>query len=181
MPTTDIIQTVGVIFSILLGTAALIMNLVQIKALMKQLKSSTSALIATRLDSLNQAEFDHPEVYSQLSKPYDPNDASQYQATLLMDMRLTLYQDVYEQHKHYGLLGKEEYETWLKAMRNTFQTPFARSYWQQIAWQYWIEGFRAVIDEIINEAKLLNERRAVDPPPNNGMHPTPRHAASRQS
>ena len=153
----DSIETIGIIFSILLGAAALIMNAIQMKLLVKQAKSSTSALIATRLDELNKTAFEHPEVYEELSKPYEHPEGYEGRAALLLDMTLTLFEQVHIQHADYGLLDEQEYQVWMNVLRHRLRSLFVIGYWA-VTKEFYGTSFRDEVERIIESNNKIEEK-----------------------
>jgi hypothetical protein len=148
-------QTVGIIASIILGMVTLIVSVTiavyQMRLQIRQIRSSTAINIALQLDQLNLSALDHPEIYDQLGKPYLQRPGKgRDRAALLMDIRLNLFDQIYTQHKKYTLIEKDDFEVWIRVIKDMFQTePYALGYWKTTKHVY-DPHFVALVDKMLD-------------------------------
>ena len=138
----DILQTAGIITSFL-------MAFVQLRLYMKSLNASSHASILARLDSLNRLIFDNIEEYSKLKEKYDDSKfVEDDRRTHLMDIILSLFEEVYFQHYKYGFISKEVMNAWERTVKATFEFSYARGYWNNVKGEY-PESFKKYVDQLL--------------------------------
>jgi hypothetical protein len=159
----DIIQTIGIISSILIGAITSLLVYWQIKAQTKQIKSSTDAMIAAQVDEINRLLFEHPEVFPALEEPYPVAGLREGDRRYhLMHLILNNFEQVFLQHKHYGYIDSTRWDSWnTRIITAIMKKPYAVGHWEALGWQY-PDEFQKFIEDMKREQLA----------PNNGMHPT---------
>jgi hypothetical protein len=172
----DLIQSYGVIISILLGFVAIVFNTFQsrilsrqlkisedqAKELLKQAKVNTSSLLANRLDEMNELHLQYPEIEEEMNTDYVHSTEGKA-VSLLSHRRWNLYDLIYF-HYSEKLFPKEEFLIWKAIIKLTFvKKKYSRGHWKANR-IYYGHGVRKVIDEILVEAMTEIEEKHKEEP-----------------
>lgn len=156
------IQIAGDIFSIVLGMISLILGAIslfaifrQIRLQNRQLRASTSALLAAQLDQLNktlleyiQLDVSGPEAYASLT------EHERTQCRLLYHLRFNLLEQTFLQYHQHRLLDQQDWQPWHRMIEHEFAKPQLRAYWSQVKHQY-DTRFSHVVDSAIGRIIML--------------------------
>jgi hypothetical protein len=146
----DTIQTIGIIGSLVVATASIIVSIWQSRLQTKALESATYAQLQSRVDALNAFLIDHrdllAELYPQVGQDHEPAFTVR---ALIMDRFLSLFEEIYTQKHKYHLLDDDVWQAWVRTMEVTLdQGPQARDHWRANRSMY-PSGFRAFIDDLM--------------------------------
>lgn len=149
MQQTDIIQTISIIFSILLGATSIWLVSRQIRIQTKQIKSSVISVITTQVDEINRLLFEYPEVYPDLDKPYledlgEKGDRRHH----LMHLILNHFEHVFHQHNQFGYIDSSHWKAWRRMMAEIMKKSYANGHWKATKSQYTLE-FQKFIEDIL--------------------------------
>lgn len=150
----DIIQTFGIVGSILIGALGSLLVYRQTKAQTKQIKSSTDAMIAGQVDEINRLLFEYPEVFPELEKPFPMSGLGEGgdRRYHLMHLILNNFEQVFLQHKHYGYVDSARWNSWnTRIITAIMKKPYANGHWEAMGWQY-PDDFREFIEDRRREA-----------------------------
>jgi hypothetical protein len=146
----DTIQTSGIIGSLVVATASIIVSIWQSRLQTQALKSATYAQLQSRVDALNAFLIDHRDLLAELG-PQDgqDNEPALTVRALILDRFLTLYEEIHTQKYKYHLLDDEVWQAWARTMEVTLgQWPHARNHWRANRSMY-PSGFQAFIDDLM--------------------------------
>ena len=146
----DTIQTIGIIGSLVVATASIIVGIWQSRLQTKALESATYAQLQSRVDGLNAFLIDHRDLLAELG-PQDAqgNEPALTVRALIMDRFLTLFEEIHTQKHKYQLLDDEVWQAWVRTMEFTLnQGPHAQDHWRANRSMY-PSGFRAFIDGLM--------------------------------
>jgi hypothetical protein len=154
----DIIQTIGIIVSILIGAASSLMVFWQIKVQTKQIKSSANSRLATQVDEINRLLFEYPDVFQRLEESYPVDDlgSTHDQRHFLMYLILNNFEQAFLQHKHYGYIDNMRWRFWPRIMTEILNKPYFSGHWQRVHKQY-PEDFQKFIEEMMSQQLVLNK------------------------
>jgi hypothetical protein len=146
----DTIQTIGIIGSLFVATASIIVSIWQSRLQTKALESATYAQLQNRVDALDAFLIDHRDLLAEID-PQDgqDNDSALTVRSLIMDRYLTLFEEIYTQKHKYHLLDDEVWLAWARLMEVTLdQGPHLRDHWRANRGIY-PSSFHAFIDNLM--------------------------------
>lgn len=148
MPTTDVIQTIAIVFTFFL-------IVYQNKVLSNSLKANITASLAERLDEINKYLMDHPEMYADLGKPYPGGDKVKRKdpRPILVDRLINLHNEVFDNNK-LGLIDKVTWAGWQNTLEKNIKLDFFAGHWKEEKGIY-AHDFQMHVDEMIE--KLSSE------------------------
>ena len=149
----DIIQSVGIILSIVLV-------IWQVRVQIKQMKATANALIYSKVDETNRLMFEHPDVFPKLNEPYPGGDLPESgdRRYHLMHIFFTTFEQVFFYQKTHKFLEQSDWNSWTRVMSEILQKPYARGHWGDIKSQYSMD-FQKFIDELPRE--LITAKRSL--------------------
>lgn len=156
------IESVGIIVASLGVIVSVLALTLQIRVQIRQMKSSTSVLLSSRMDAINLLQLEHPEIFDELEKPYLPlPGVRQSVAELVTDLKFTLFEEIYMQYTKFRLIDREDWLLWKESIKENLWFPFITGgYWEESK-KYYAPQFVAEIEQIIHEHQLEGRRRHV--------------------
>ena len=150
---SDTIQTVGIIFSIALGAISLLVGAYQARLMTQQMRSTSSETNLGHLMQLNQWSLENAEI--DLTKlagdQYGARDVEERKAQILTDMWLMLLEEVFYQHRTFGIYSAEHWDTWERVLLNLGRSEFVRAHWTVMREEF-DDEFVRVVDKVFVEA-----------------------------
>lgn len=152
----SIVETIGILFSILLGITSIVFGAIQLRNQNRQLKAATSTLFSSRLHELNQALLEYAEIdfelqgNNQLRPLADLPPLQRTRLQLQLIMRYNLYEELFVQHKKYQTMDSSDWLAWRRTIKQEFGRSRVREYWHQVKSLYDLDFVEAV-DNIIAE------------------------------
>mgnify|MGYP005848479117 CR=1 FL=1 len=150
MPWIDIVQTIGIIASILFAWR-------QMRITAKSIEARTYSEIARRLDQINSILISSPQAlaaFSKLNEPYPGQNREYYSEYYsdarahLMDMFLTILEQAYFSFYKYRFISSEGWNAWRRTAEKLLVMPYAAGHWNRVKDEY-PESFREFIDDLI--------------------------------
>jgi len=118
----DLLQTVAIISSILLGVW-------QVRAHTAQLRSSQLQSYTDGFNELNLLGFGTLDHYNELSKEYDPKTGPTERPFYFLGLAVSNFHNAYLQYKEYGSMTKEFWESQAPFLFLYLDTPYGRGWW----------------------------------------------------
>lgn len=148
MNTIDILQTVGIVGSILLG-------IWQVRAHTAQLRLEHSHKLTEGFNELIMVGFNHPEIFDELSKPYKHKKVVRDRAWWLLAYMSNKFERAFHQYRDYGALSKKTWEEFAPLILIWLQTTYGTGFWEKMT-----DDFSHTVDKeyIAYINSLLNEK-----------------------
>lgn len=142
MSTVDIIQTLGIIFTIVVA-------IFQMQIFIKAEKASIVTRISERNDALLNDIIVHYETIKNFSKPFNPKMAVCFGDPRVSTMYriLNFFDEMFFYHKQ-RFVSKHTWELYQSTLKKFVCNRFATTFWQYARDEY-NPGFQAFIDSII--------------------------------
>jgi hypothetical protein len=144
MSVLDLLQTVAIVFSILLGVW-------QVRAHMKQLRLDQMHKFYDGFNEFNMIGFNHTDYFAELNEPYNPETATSQRTYWLMGYIYTKFEQTFIQYYEYGTLSKEAWEGVAPMMLLWLRTKFGRGWWDTNI----VGGAQSGEDEFVNYMNSL--------------------------
>lgn len=152
----DVLQGVGIVFSMVLGIISIRLVTIQLRNQNLQQKAATSALFSSRLQELNQMLLDNIETDaalepdSQLRPLLELSPLQRRRLQIQLLMRYNLYEEIFVQYKKYGLVDISDWLVWQRAIKQEFSRGRVREYWERTKSMYDPE-FVTEIDKLVKQ------------------------------
>jgi hypothetical protein len=158
---SESIQAIGIIGSLVVATASIIVSIWQSRLQTRALASATYSQLQGRVAAVDTLLIEHADLLAELGPQTRRGAAPELTIRfLLMDQIFTFFEEVYTQKTKYHLLDEEIWQAWVSTMRVTFdQAPYAGTHWQENRTRY-PSGYRAFIDRLMQES--VSERPGPD-------------------
>ena len=146
----DIIQSVGIVCSIVLV-------LWQMRLQVKELKAAKSAMLTAKMDEINRLLFEHPEILPALSQAY-PRRASARgdRRRHLMLMWFNAIEQAFLNYRRYKLVEKSGWEAWMRILTSYLYLPYVRAHWERTKIEYAAE-FQRFVNDLLAEHDESNK------------------------
>jgi len=128
---TFTIESIGIIFSIILGAIALVVSISQLRNSTKQMQSATSASMYGYLMKLNEILLANTEAEMRLlgGDHFNAESIEIRKAQIMADIYLTFVEEVYYQYQRFDAYTDAHWNTWYKFLHIIGESPFVRNYW----------------------------------------------------
>jgi hypothetical protein len=143
MSLTDLLQTIGIIVSIVFA-------IWQMRVLTQYTRAATAAAIVNKYDDVNRLIFDNPGLFRRMSEPYrDPElDDDSDRMDTLAAMIFNAIEQVYTQHQRYQLVTEADWTIWERALAHHLQKRYLREWWSHNDIQYG-PNYRKAVDKVL--------------------------------
>lgn len=147
----DIIQSVGIVISIMLV-------IWQVRVQTKQMKATANATIAARVDEINRLMFENPDIFPQLNQPYPGNNLPNGgdRRYHLMHIFLNTFELAFVDYRRHKFIERSGWDSWTRAIMEILHKPYAHGHWEATKGQY-TEEFREFMDGLIAEQVRSNK------------------------
>lgn len=92
-------------------------------------KAQRSFDMMSKLNENNLAEFAYPEIWDFYNSPYTDEGKANHKFTLLIDMRLALFEEVYNQIHKFRFVDSKDWAVWRRIIERVVVQPFFAGYW----------------------------------------------------
>lgn len=141
----DIVQSVGIVISIMLV-------IWQVRLQTKQMKATANAIIAAKVDEINRLMFENPDIFPKLDQPYPgnnlPNDGDRRYH--LMHIFLNTFELVFIDYRRHKFIEKSGWDSWTRIIMVILHKPYAHGHWEATKDQY-TEEFQEFMNNLIAE------------------------------
>ena len=139
----DIVQTIGIIISIVLVVW-------QVRIQTNQMKSTVNSLLTTKLDEINRLMFDNPELLPELDKSYPDQGGEGDRRHYLLFIIFNTFKQVFLQHSKYGFIDQNDWVPWVRTMTGILKKPYVEGHWQATKYHY-AKDFQKYVDDLFYE------------------------------
>jgi len=122
MNALDLLQTVAIISSILLGAW-------QVRAHTAQIRSAQFQSFTSSFNELNLLGFSDPGYFQELSNNFDPKTGPTERPYYFLGLAISKFEDVFEQYKIFGTISKEIWEAQAPLLLLYLDIPDGRRWW----------------------------------------------------
>jgi len=126
-------------------------NAEQLKLTRDAMQASLDGQMFARLDSINSLLLQNYGLYSDLTQKFEettpPNGSK---AHIVADMILTFYEHVYNIRHKFSLMDDDEWEAWIRSMKQVLELQYIKGYWINFAKMRYKTKYREFIDGIIS-------------------------------
>ena len=142
MSTIDIIQTLGIVFTILVA-------IIQMQVYIKAEKVSIITRISERNDALLNDIIVHYETIKNFSKPFNPKMTVYFGDPRVSTMYriLNFFDEMFFYHKQ-RFISKHTWKLYQSTLKKLISNRFARTFWQYARDEY-NPGFQVFVDSVI--------------------------------
>jgi len=146
MDNSSILASIALLISVL---TLLIQYYLQIRLT----KAQRSFDMMSKLNENNLAEFEYPEIWDFYNNPYADEGKKNHKFTLLIDMRFSLFEEVYNQYHRYKFANSGDWASYRLIIERLVTKPFFVGYWM-LSESFYNEQFSAEIRQICKEKKI---------------------------
>lgn len=122
-------------------------------------KSQRSFEMMGKLNDCNIAELSFPKIWDFYNVEYLEENKKNHEFTKLVDMKLSLLEEIFLQYKKYKFSHKKDWLVWRKVLERVVAKPFFPGYWLLLS-PYFHNDFDQEIRNICSENNIkLNTQK----------------------
>lgn len=117
-------------------------------------RSQRSFEMMGKLNDCSIAELSFPDIWNFYNKEYSGESKTNHEFTKLVDMKLSLLEEIFLQYKKYKFSSKSDWLVWRKVLERVVVRPFFPGYWCLLSPYFH--------DDFAKEVKLVCIENQVD-------------------